>query len=63
MNGEYIPRPIVLNVILLDLLHMMVALRVVHPLCVLPRQISDQAQRGEYQAAHEPELGAGEQDW
>jgi hypothetical protein len=44
-KSDNIPRSIILNVILLNLLHMMVRLRPVHPFIILPRKVSYQTQR------------------
>lgn len=38
----YVPWSIVLDVVLLNLLHVMVRLRVVHALGVFPRKVADQ---------------------
>jgi hypothetical protein len=40
----YVPRSVVLNVVLLYLLNVVVSLRVIHPLCVLPGEISNQTE-------------------
>ena len=41
----YVPRPVVLNVILLDLLHMVIALREIHAFGILPREISNETEK------------------
>ena len=44
------PRPIILYIVLLDLLHVVVLLGEVHALGVLPGEVADQAHRGEDEA-------------
>lgn len=55
-----VPWSVVLNVILLNLLHMMITLREVHSLGILPCKISDQAERWQHHH-HCPEPWIGEQ--
>lgn len=43
----HVPWPVVLDVVFLNLLHVVVRLRVVHALSVLPREITNQAHRRE----------------
>ena len=52
--------PVVLDVVLLDLLHVVIGLRAVHALGVLPRDVAEEAECGE-DDEHEPEDGRSEE--
>lgn len=58
----YVPRTIILNVVLLDLLNVMVGLRVVHAFSVFPSIISEQAESWQHDN-REPEGKTREQPW
>jgi hypothetical protein len=52
------PRPIILNIIFLNLLHVMIGLRFVHALGIFPGNIARETEDGD-DHGHEPEAGVG----
>jgi len=57
-----IPRPVILNVVLLNLLHMVVRLRIIHSLGIFPRKVSNETQGRQNHYRHQPEIRIGQED-